>query len=97
VYSEKGGKDGTIIVSGKRDCGDVFLGFSHFLLNDKLAKGSWQKTPMLMEYDNRILQTGWSKGMALIDNGTKLIQLSPVQSTNALMHIAYAIADIIEE
>lgn len=93
VYSEK---YDAIILNAKRDSEEIGLNTISFLVNYKNGKGKWERQKQLLEYDNRILQTGWSKGMAVIENGTKLIELSPVQSNKELMHISYAIAKLEE-
>lgn len=97
TYAQKGGENGTIILQAKRDSGEIGLNLGSFLVNYNNGEGKWERIPLLIEYDNRILQTGWSKGMAVFDNGNKLIMLSPVQTNSTLMHIAYAIAKLEEE
>lgn len=92
VWTKNGGPNGTIILSGKRD-GD-FLGLrdpGSFLVNYNLGEGAWEQVPMLVSYDSRIHQAGWSMGMAVIENDTKLIQLAPVQMDPVLLQIAYGI------
>ena len=96
TYLSKGGQNGTIVLNAKRDNGEIGLTQGYFLVNYNNGEGFWHKIPMPLEYDNRILQTGWSKGMAGICNDEKLIMLSPIQTNNRLMHIAYAISNIEE-
>lgn len=96
VFTHKGGKKGAVILTAKRDNGEIGLNQGHFLVNYNYGKGYWQKLPLIVEYDNRILHTGWSKGMALIKNEEELIMLSPVQTNNKLMHIAFSIAKVEE-
>ena len=93
VYSEK---YDAIILNAKRDNEEITLNTISFLVNYNNGEGKWEKQRQLVEYDNRILQTGWSKGMAVIEDGTKLIELAPIQSTPTLMHISYAIANLQE-
>lgn len=93
VYSEK---YDAIILNAKRDNGEITLNTISFLVNYNNGEGKWEKQRQLVEYDNRILQTGWSKGMAVIEDGTKLIELAPIQSTPTLMHISCAIANLQE-
>lgn len=91
VYNEK---YDAIILNAKRDNEEIGLNTISFLVNYKNGKGKWERQKQLLEYDNRLLQTGWSKGMAVTENGTKLIELSPIQSNKELMHISYAIAKL---
>ncbi len=49
---------------------------------------------MLVSYDSRIHQAGWSMGMAVIENDSKLIQLAPTQMDPTLLQISYGIAKI---
>ena len=97
TFSKKGGKNGAIILQAKRDSEEIGLNTGSFLINYNNGEGNWERLPSLIEYDNRILQTGWSKGMTIFDNENKLIMLSPVQSNSTLMHIAYAIGKIEEQ
>lgn len=99
VWTKQGGPNGTLIVSGHHD-GDVNLpegGWTGmrdpgmFLVNYNLGEGPWEEIPMLVSYDSRMLQAGWSMGMTTIENDTKLIQLAPVQIDTALLQIAYGI------
>ncbi|MDO4297349.1 MAG: sialidase family protein [Lachnospiraceae bacterium] len=93
VWTRNGGPDGTIILSGKRDSG--WLGLrdpGKFLVNYHLGEGPWEQVDMLVSYDSRIHQAGWSMGMAVIENDTKLIQLAPTQMDPVLLQISYGIA-----
>ena len=47
---------------------------------------------MLVSYDSRIHQAGWSMGMAVIENDSKLIQLAPTQMSPDLLQISFGIA-----
>ena len=49
---------------------------------------------MLVSYDSRIHQAGWSMGMAVIENDSKLIQLAPTQMYPTLLQISYDIEKI---
>lgn len=95
VWTRNGGPNGTIILSGKRD-GD-YLGLrdpGNFLVNYNLGEGPWEQVPMLVSYDSRIHQAGWSMGMAVIENDTKLIQLAPTQMNPVLLQISYGIGTL---
>ncbi len=95
IYTPKGNEDGTILLNAKRDNGEIGLNLGSFLFSGDCK--TWNKIPSLIEYDNRILQTGWSKGMTFFDNYNKFIILSPVQSNSKNMHIKYAIGNVIYE
>lgn len=93
LWTKNGGPDGTIILSGKRDSG--WLGLrdpGKFLVNTHLGEGPWEQVNMLVSYDSRIHQAGWSMGMTVIENDTRLIQLAPVQMDPSLLQISYGIA-----
>lgn len=95
VWTKNGGPNGTIILSGKRDSG--WLGLrdpGKFLVNYNLGEGPWEQVDMLVSYDSRIHQAGWSMGMAAIENDTKLIQLAPTQMDPVLLQISYGIASM---
>ncbi len=101
IWTKHGGPNGTIILSGKRD-GFIedgeekgWLGLrepGNFLVNYNLGEGPWEQLPMLVSYDSRIHQAGWSMGMAVIDGDTKLIQLAPTQQDPVLLQISYGLA-----
>ncbi len=95
VWTRNGGPDGTIILSGKRDSG--WLGLrdpGKFLVNYHLGEGPWEQVDMLVSYDSRIHQAGWSMGMAVIENDTKLIQLAPTQMSPSMLQISFGIASM---
>lgn len=95
IWTRNGGPNGTIILSGKRDSG--WLGLrdpGKFLVNYNLGEGPWEQVDMLVSYDSRIHQAGWSMGMAVIENDTKLIQLAPTQMNPVLLQISYGIASM---
>lgn len=95
VWTKNGGPNGTIILSGKRDNG--WLGMrdpGKFLVNYNLGEGHWEQADMLVSYDSRIHQAGWSMGMAVIENDTKLIQLAPTQMDPSTLQISYGIAEM---
>ena len=92
TWTKNGGPNGTIILSGKRDSGPVGMREpGPFMVNYNLGVGPWEQVDMLVSYDTRILQAGWSMGMATIENDTKLIQLAPVQMDPITMQIASGI------
>ncbi len=93
VWTKNGGPNGAIILSGKRDNG--WLGTrdpGKFLVNYHLGEGPWEQADMLVSYDSRIHQAGWSMGMAVIENDTRLIQFAPTQMDPTLLQISYGIA-----
>ena len=98
LWVPQGGPDGTVIVSSKKDSGPVGLREpGWFLVNYDLGKGPWERVPMLVTYDSRMHQAGWSMGMCTVDNGTKLLQLCPSQMDTRMLQISYGLADILEE
>lgn len=95
VWTKNGGPNGTIILSGKRD--SEWLGLrdpGKFLVNYNLGEGPWEQADMLVSYDSRIHQAGWSMGMAVIDDDTRLIQLAPTQMDPVLLQISFGIAEL---
>ncbi len=102
VWTKNGGPNGTLIMSGHADGDDNlpeggWVGLRDpgmFLVNYNLGEGPWEQLPMLVSYDSRMLQAGWSMGMTVIENDTKLIQLCPTQMDPVLLQITYGIADM---
>ena len=89
LWIPQGGENGTIIVSGKRDSDGLRLQDpGYFLVNYHLGVGPWEKVPMLVRYDSRMTQAGWSMGMCTVEDGKKLLQLAPTQCDTRLMQIA---------
>ncbi len=97
IYTPKGSKNGSIILNAKRDNGEIGLNLGSLLVSYDSNCSTWHRIPSLIEYDNRILQTGWSKGMTFFDDYKKFIILSPVQTNSKTMHIRYAIGNVIYE
>ena len=96
IWTSKGGSNGTIIVSGKRPgSGDALLDPGYFLVNTNLGQGPWEQLPTLNPYDSHYHCCGYSQTMIAIQNGTKLLQLSPVQIYPGMAQIACAVADIV--
>ncbi|MGN1234722.1 MAG: hypothetical protein ACI4U2_01915, partial [Christensenellaceae bacterium] len=105
VWTKHGGPNGTIIVSGHHD-GDTKLpegGWTGlrdpgmFLVNYNLGEGPWEEVPMLVSYDSRMLQAGWSMGMVLIEDDSKLLQLCPTQMDPVALQITYGLGTLIDE
>lgn len=91
----QGGENGTIIVSGKRDSGELGLRDpGDFLVNYHLGEGPWERVPMLVSYDARIHQAGWSMGMCAVEDGKRLLQLAPTQCDPVLLQISYGIGNL---
>ena len=98
LWVPQGGENGTIIVSGKRDSEGLRLRDpGDFLVNYRLGEGPWERAPMLVSYDSRMTQAGWSMGMCTVEDGSKLLQLAPTQCDPRLLQISYGIAKIEEE
>ena len=98
IWVPQGGPNGTIIVSSKKDSGPVGLRDpGWFLVNYNLAEGPWEKVPMLVTYDSRMHQAGWSMGMCTVEDGTKLLQLCPSQMDTRMLQISYGIGNILED
>ena len=95
LWVPQGGPDGTVIVSGKRDSGELKLRDpGDFLVNYHLGEGPWERVPMLVSYDARIHQAGWSMGMCTIEDGARLLQLAPTQCDRVLLQISYGIGNL---
>ena len=95
LWVPQGGPNGTILVSGKREGEGDFLrepGWFHANYNN--GEGPWERVPMPVHMDARIGYVGYSMGMCLIENDTKLIQLAPVQQNPEYGMIAYGIASL---
>ena len=97
LWVPQGGENGTVIVSGKRDSDGLRLRDpGDFLVNYSLGQGPWERAPMLVSYDSRMQQAGWSMGMCTVEGGSKLLQLAPTQCDTRLLQISYGIAKIEE-
>ena len=95
LWVPQGGENGTVIVSGKRDSGELRLRDpGDFLVNYNLGDGPWERVPMLVSYDARIHQAGWSMGMCTIEGGSRLLQLAPTQCDPVLLQISYGIGNL---
>ena len=95
LWVPQGGENGTVIVSGKRDSGALGLRDpGDFLVNYNLGEGPWEKAPMLVSYDARIHQAGWSMGMCTVEDGQRLLQLAPTQCDPVLLQISYGIGNL---
>ena len=95
LWVPQGGENGTIIVSGKRDSGELGLRDpGDFLANYHLGEGPWERVPMLVSYDARIHQAGWSMGMCAVEDGKRLLQLAPTQCDPVLLQISYGIGNL---
>lgn len=49
---------------------------------------------MLVSYDARIHQAGWSMGMCAVEDGKRLLQLAPTQCDPVLLQISYGIGNL---
>ena len=95
LWVPQGGENGTVIVSGKRDSGELGLRDpGDFLVNYNLGEGPWERVHMLVSYDARIHQAGWSMGMCTIEDGSRLLQLAPTQCDPVLLQISYGIGNL---
>ena len=94
VWVPQGGKNGTVIVTAKREGEHIGMrdpGFYH--VNYENGEGDWHRVPMLITYNTDTLQAGWSMGMTRIQ-GDKLIQLAPTPIDRRLMQITYGIGKL---
>jgi len=94
IWTKAGGKNGTVIVSGR--IGSAGLGLmepGYFLVNDDCGRGKWKKLPSLNHYDSKCHFAAYSQTMITIDD-KELLQLTSVQISPKLAQVAYAIGDI---
>ncbi len=92
LWVPQGGPEGTVIVAGRREGeGDCIRNPGYFHVNYHCGKGPWERIPMPISHDSRLGFTGYSQSMCLIENGTKLIHLCPVQISPQKAQISYAV------
>lgn len=86
TWIPQGGRQGTILVSGR--------GFSHIMTNSNGASGFWKVMETLLPLDNQYGFVGYSQCLVPLDHGSKVLNLSPVQISDKLAMIEAAVADV---
>lgn len=86
TWIPQGGKEGTILVSGR--------GFGHILANSNGGKGFWEKMDCLVSIDNRYGFTGYSQCVVPLDGGKQILNMCPRQISDKLALIEAAVADV---
>jgi len=86
TWVNRGGKNGTILVTGR--------GFGYMMANSNLGNGFWEKIPCPVESDISCNGANYSQCMIPIEGGKSLLSLCPTQLYPQLCQIAYAISDI---
>lgn len=89
TWINRGGENGTILVSGR--------GFDYMLANSNLGEGFWEKIPTPVKADLECVGVNYSQTMIPIQGGKQLLSLCPTQVNPDLSMIAYAISDIFEK
>ena len=89
IWLNKGGENGTLLVSGR--------GYGGILANSNLGKGNWEKLDGMIDVDFNCGFTSYSRCMLPINGGKQLLALSPRQINPKLAQIEYAIADVYEK
>lgn len=84
-----GGKNGTIITSGR--------GFSQIMANSNNGEGFWEPQEKLLDIDNHYWFTGYSQCLVPINNGRQLLNLSPINISDKRAMIMSAVADVYEK
>lgn len=86
AWIDKGGANGTILVSGR--------GFSRIFANSELGMGFWEKMEPLVAVDNNLDFCGYSQCIIPLNNGKQILNLSPRQIAANLAMIEAAVADV---
>lgn len=86
IWIPQGGKDGTLLATGR--------GFSHIMANSHLGEGFWEKMDCLIPIDNQYGFTGYSQCMVALEGGRKILSLCPRQISDRLALIEAAAADV---
>lgn len=84
-----GGKEGTILITGR--------GFSHIFANSNMGKGFFTKLDTLIDIHNSYGFTGYSQCVIPIREGKQIISLCPRQISDKLALIEAAVADVYEK
>ena len=80
LWVPQGGPNGTVIASARRDGDyDRFRDPCHFMANYKNGEGPWELIDAAMDFDARVPCAGYSQGMCLAQESTRLVHLCPVQ------------------
>lgn len=83
-----GGKDGTILATGR--------GFSHIMANSLSGEGFWEKQERMLDVDNQMGFSGYSQCIIPIHNGKQILNLCPINSSDKCAMITSAVADVYE-
>lgn len=86
TWINKGGKNGTIIVTGR--------GYGYMLANSNLAEGPWVKIKQLVDIDNSYGYCGYSQCLLGIKNDEYILSLCPAQMNPELGQLVYGIGKI---
>lgn len=86
TWIDKGGENGTILVTGR--------GFSHIFANSEMGMGFWEKMESLIPIDNNYNYTGYSQCILPLKGGSRILNLSPCQISNRQALIEAAVADV---
>ena len=83
-----GGKEGTILISGR--------GFSHIVANSCGGKGFWEEMDELLPVDNHYGFSGYSQCLLPICGNRKLLNLCPINMSKNKAMISAVVADMYE-
>lgn len=93
LWVPQGGPNGTILVSGRREGdSDGLRAPGYFHVNYHNGEGPWEQVEMPVQHDSRYSFTGYSQGMCLIQDNTRLLHLCPVEMNPQRAYIAYTIS-----
>ena len=89
IWVNRGGENGTILVTGR--------GYGYMLANSNLGEGPWEKIPGMLPVDITSRGVGYSQCMLPINGGKQLLSLCTTAVNPELAQVAYAIGDIYEK
>lgn len=78
IWTPAGGKNGTLVLTAKGTIENNNLTGDGLMVNRNLGKGSWRYMPTIIKYNAGLHPGGYSRSMISIDNGKKILLLTPV-------------------
>lgn len=87
LWSPAGGANGTVIVTGKGTIANGEMIGEGMMTNTNLGKGSWKWRKTIVHYNARLHPGGYSRSMVIINDGKKMLHLTPVPQEGNLANL----------
>ena len=93
LWVPQGGPCGTLIASARRDGDyDRYRDPCHFIVNYSFGEGPWELIDSGCDFDARVPCAGYSQGMCLSQESTRLVHLCPVQISSRKTQIVCTVS-----